>query len=162
MMTEKLIATKARAAIDDAAAESEFRRLYPFDRFPKECCEHACDILSYMLSMAGIRTVQVNGTCASDESWHHVWLRTEDGIIIDITEDQFAGILVDAKDVETVRVGEEGPVQRMFCVNRKEQPNSNFMDPDEYDGFGGLPNVRQKRLREVYDVIRTHYITSEK
>lgn len=161
MMMEKIIAAKVRAAIDEAAADNEFRRLNPFDRFPKDCCEHACDILSYMLSMAGIRTVQVNGACASDESWHHVWLRTDDGIIIDITEDQFAGILVDAKDVETVRVGEEGPVQRLFRVNRSEQPNTNFMDPGEFIGFGGMPNVRQKRLREIYDVIRTHYIASE-
>lgn len=160
-MMEKIIAAKARAAIDEAAVDSEFRRLYPFDRFPKDCCEHACDILSYMLSMAGIRTVQVNGTCASDESWHHVWLRTDNGRIIDITEDQFSGILVDAKDAETVRVGEEGPVQRLFCVNRSEQPNTNFMDPGEFKGFGGMPNVRQKRLREIYDVIRTHYIASE-
>lgn len=161
MMMEKLIAAKVRSAIDDAAAECEFSRLHPFDHFPRDCCEHACDILSYMLSMAGIRTVQINGTCTSDASWHHVWLRTDDGLIIDITEDQFAGILVDAKDVEKVRVGEEGPVQRLFCLNRSEQPNTNFMDPGAFDGFGGIPDARQKRLKEIYDVVKTHYISSE-
>lgn len=161
-MIEKLIAAKTRAAIDEAAVEGELHKLYPFNRFPKDCCEHACDILAYMLLMAGVRTVQINGTCASDETWHHVWLRTDDGIIIDITEDQFAGLLVDAKDVEPVRVGEEGRVQRLFSVNRKEQSNTNFMDPSEFSKFGETPNVRQKRLKEIYDVIRTYYIASEK
>lgn len=156
-MIEKLIAAKVRKAIDDAAARREFRGLYPFDQFPNDCCEHACDILAYFLSLAGIETVQINGTYFKDETQHHVWLQTEAGVIIDITEDQFAETIADHNDVVTVRVGDEGPVQRAFCMNRTKQENTGFMNSREYMGFNKTPSVRQKRLKEIYQVIKEHY-----
>lgn len=157
MMIEKLIAAKVRKAIDDAAARHEFRGLYPFDQFPNDCCEHACDILAYFLSLAGIETVQINGTYFKDEMQHHVWLQTEAGVIIDITEDQFAETIADHNDVVTVRVGDEGHVQRAFCMNRTKQENTGFMNSREYMGFNKTPSVRQKRLNEIYQVIKEHY-----
>lgn len=156
-MMEILIATKVRKAIEDAAERREFRGLYPFNQFPDDCCEHACDILAYFLSSVGIITSQINGTSVKDESHHHVWLRTEAGVIIDITEDQFIGSVVDPNDAVPVRVGEEGPVQRNFCVHRTEQVNTSFMNPDDYLGFNKTPSVRQKRLKEIYYVIKRHY-----
>lgn len=157
MMIEKLIAAKVRKGIDDSAARREFRGLYPFDQFPNDCCEHACDILAYFLSLAGIETVQINGTYFKDETQHHVWLQTEAGVIIDITEDQFAETIADHNDVVTVRVGDEGPVQRAFCMNRTKQENTGFMNSREYMGFNKTPSVRQKRLKEIYQVIKEHY-----
>lgn len=159
MMIEKLIAAKDRKAIEDAAERREFRGLYPFDQFPNDCCEHTCDVLAYLLSLAGVETVQIKGTYIKDETQHHVWLQTEAGVIIDITEDQFAGTIADYNEVVTVRVGDEGPVQRAFCMNRTVQENTGFMNPSEYMGFNKAPSVRQKRQKEIYQVIKERYST---
>lgn len=91
-----------------------------------------------------------------DPTQRHVWLKTEKGVIIDITENQFAGKLLDEKDVALVRVGIEGPVQKLFSKYRVEQPNTIFTDPREYTDFGGRPNPRQKSLIEVFEVIKEY------
>ena len=91
------IARQFRNALDAAWEDDMFRNLYPFNNFPNDCCGHTCDLLSQYLLEHGIETRQVNGTCRKDSQWHHVWLETENGIVIDITGDQFIGRLVTAK-----------------------------------------------------------------
>lgn len=142
MSVERRIATKLRRALDMAYSKGELSRYWPFSKFLDDCCEHTCDILAYLLSKENIKTVQNNGTCRIDPTWHHVWLKTEKGVVIDITENQFAGKLLDENDVEIVRVGMEGAAQKMFSQNRAEKPNTIFTDPSEYTGFGGRPNPR--------------------
>lgn len=88
-----------------------------------------------------------------------MWLQTEVGVIIDLTEDQFAGTVTDHNEVVTVRVGDEGPVQRAFCLNKTVQENTSFMNPNEYMGFNKVPSVRQRRLKEIYQVIKERYST---
>ena len=95
-------------------------------KIPDDCCEHTCDILGYLLSKENITSVQINGAYKKDPRRRHVWLKTEKGVVIDITENQFAGELLDERDVEIVRVGIEGPAQRLFSRNRREQPNTIF------------------------------------
>lgn len=156
MSVERTIATNLRRALDIASYKGELDRYWPFSHFPDDCCEHTCDILGYLLSVEGINTIQINGTHRKDPLRHHVWLKTENGVIIDITEDQFAGELLDEKDVEIIRVGKEGPAQKLFGKNRIVQPHTNFTDPREFSDFGGCPNPRQKRLMEVYAVIEKY------
>lgn len=156
MSVERRIATKLRLAIDTAYSKGELSRYWPFSKFPDDCCEHTCDILGYLLSEENIKTVQLNGAYNKDPSRRHVWLKTEKGIIIDITENQFVGKLLDENDVELVRVGIEGPAQKLFSRNRVEQPNTSFTDPREFTDFGGRPNPRQKRLIEVFDIIKEY------
>lgn len=112
------IARQFRNALDAAWEDDMFRNLYPFNNFPNDCRGHTCDLLSQYLLEHGIETRQVNVTCRKDSQWHPVWLETEDGIVIDITGDQFIGRLVTAKEVEAVHVGQEGTVHKIFCVNR--------------------------------------------
>ena len=92
----------------------------------------------------------------SDPSRRHVWLKTSCGLIIDITEDQFSNELLRENEVVSVRVGLEGPVQKMFCLSRVEQENTFFMDRELFNGFDGTPDIRQKRLIDVYDVIKKY------
>ena len=156
MTVEKRIATKLRCALDVAHGKGEFVKYWPFSRFPYDCCEHTCDILGYLLLEENINTIQINGAYIKDPTRRHVWLKTEKGVIIDITEDQFAGELLDEKDVEIVRVGMEGQAQKLFSKNRVEQPNTVFNDSREYTDFGNCPNPRQKRLIEVFKVIEKY------
>ena len=156
MSVERRIASKLRQALDTAYSKGELSRCWPFSKFPDDCCEHTCDILGYLLSEENIKTVQINGAYNKDPSQRHVWLKTEKGVIIDITENQFAGKLLDEKDVELVRVGIEGPAQKLFSRNRVVQPNTIFTDPREFTDFGGRPNPRQKRLIEVFEIIKEY------
>ena len=44
-------------------------------------------------------------------------------------------------------------------MNRTVQENTEFMNPNEYMGFNKAPSVRQKRLKEIYQVIKEYYST---
>lgn len=113
MKIEQLI-RRFRKAIDIAFAEGEFRNHPPFSRFPKDCCDFACDLLGQFLLENGIETHQVNGTCKTDMTWHHAWLLTDDGIAIDITGDQFIGRLVSAGEILPTYVGSENKIHMLF------------------------------------------------
>lgn len=156
MNIEKDIATKLRNALEWAHEKHELDMYYPFNNFPYDCCEHTCDILGNLLLAEGIGSIQINGRLKNDPSRHHVCLITSHGVIIDITEDQFSKELLRENQVVRIRIGEEGPAQKMFCLSREEQGNTFFMDRNFFNGFGGTPDVRQKRLIDVYDVIKKH------
>lgn len=150
------LAKQFRNAIDAAFENGELRRCYPFSNFPYDCCEHTCDLLGQYLLENGIETFQMNGTCKKDVSWHHVWLLTNDDIVIDITGDQFIDKLVSDKDVEAVHVGNEGTIHKIFILNRIPQANTTFTDENEFTGFDKHPSVRQARLLEVYEIVRQY------
>lgn len=145
-----------RNAIDLAWEEDRFLRFLPFNRFPRECCEHASDLLCQYLLENGIKTRLVKGTCKEDRQWYHVWLETEDGVVIDITSDQFIGRLVTEEEAGAVHVGGEGIVHRIFCVNRETEEQTIFTEPNKYTGFGGRPNPYQQRLIELDSIIREY------
>ncbi len=143
-----------RKAIDKAKKDGKFKYLCPFNNFPKECCQHASDLLAQYLFEKGIKTTQENGVCKFDETWHHVWLLTEDFIVIDITGDQFIGIIPELKEKpKSVYIGEEGELQKLFCLNKVIQANTNFISKNEFTGFNKQPNLYQKRLIEIYEII---------
>lgn len=145
--------TQFRNAIDEAKNKDRFRNLYPFYKFPDDCCGHACDLLGQYLQEHGVMTSQMKGTCKYDENWHHVWLLTGNRMVIDITEDQFIGKLVTEDQVEKVHIGSEGIVQRLFCMSRVSQENTIFTDSNKFNGFGGIPDAYQKRLIDLYEII---------
>lgn len=143
-----------RDAIDTAKENGEFRTIYPFFNFPKDCCDHTCDLLGQYLLERGIITHQVNCVSKYDESWHHVWLETSDKIIIDITGDQFIGRISQLNEIpKAVYVSEEGEIHKIFCMNRKIESNTNFIDKNKFATFNGEPNPRQKTLIQLYKII---------
>lgn len=148
---------KFREAIDIAKEDGRFIHLYPFNRFPNDCCEHASDLLAQYLFEKGVKTEQVNGSLEFDETWHHVWLLTEDGIVIDITGDQFIGKISELKEnPKSVYIGEEGELQKLFCLNKIIQLNTNFIDKNEFTNFNNQPSPYQKRLLEIYEIINEY------
>lgn len=149
----KRLANNFRNAIDTAFEKGELRKDPLFSRFPNECCDLTCDLLGQYLLENGIETHQINGVYRHDRSWHHVWLITNNNVIIDITEDQFLGKISSVKTFRNVHVGAEGEVQKQFDQNRRYEENTNFVDPNEFLGFAGQPNVRQRTLIELYRII---------
>lgn len=143
-----------RDAIDLAKDNDEFLTIYPFSNFPKDCCDHTCDLLGQYLLERGIITHQVNCVSKYDESWHHVWLETNDEIIIDITGDQFIGRISQLNEIpKEIYVGEKGQIHKIFCMNRKIELNTNFIQENNPTTFNEVTNPRKKTLIQLYKII---------
>lgn len=69
-----------RNAIDEAKTRREFNSRSCLFRFPDDCCDMTCDLLTEYLREHGIYTFQINGKHKYDNQWHHVWLNTFDGV----------------------------------------------------------------------------------
>lgn len=153
----KELAHKFRRALDTAREKGKLNRYTPFYQFPMECCDLTCDLLGQYLAENGFITHQINAAHKHDWQRRHVWLVDEYGTVIDITGDQFAGILLPEKDVDMVYVGPEGPIQKIFCKDRKPEGNTNFTDPNQFNPLTGCPNKRQQTLIDVDRIVR-HYL----
>lgn len=57
--------------------------------------------------------------------------------------------------VPAVHVGTEGEIHQFFC-KRKNEKNTIFDDPKEFLEFGGRPNIRQRILNDVYNIIKKY------
>ena len=135
-----------RNAIEKAALDGRFAANDRMNRFPSGCCDDASDLLAYYLQHNGIDTVQVNGVYRDgnpQNTQNHVWLRTNDGILIDITGDQF----VRRKELlyydVPVYVGYEDALHKLF-TERQEYPSFNF---ESDDGLG------ERRMMSIYKII---------
>ena len=81
------IASSFRDAIQSAVQAGELREMASF---PHGCCTYASDLLQRYLLEQGIVTWYLSGQY--DYGWKaesHAWLETEDGMVIDITGDQY-------------------------------------------------------------------------
>ena len=91
------LASQFRRAMDEAHYNGDFIYDCTFKNFPVGCCDHSSDLLAHYLLTNDIKTVNVFGeyhTGAYDSdgfeiTYPHAWLQTANGIIIDITGDQF-------------------------------------------------------------------------
>ena len=86
------IAADFRRGIDQAQNADEFVDDIWFRQYPRACCGDTSLLLGHYLLSKGIRTYYVCGNYRQgdfDDYQSHAWLITEDGIIIDITGDQF-------------------------------------------------------------------------
>lgn len=82
------IATAFRAAIEEAVKAGGLREL---NTFPRGCCSYASDLLQrYLIERHGIFTWYMSGQYGYGwDAESHAWLETQDGIVIDITGDQY-------------------------------------------------------------------------
>ena len=115
------LAWKFRQAIDTAKANGKFNYRDRFSRFPNGCCDDACDLLGKYLRGKGIHTVQIQGTFRDGNPEHttgHAWLQLDDGIIIDITGDQFRYDELFLKFNEPVYVGKTSEFHSLFEIDR--------------------------------------------
>ncbi len=151
------LAKEFRDAIVEAKELGKFSEYPPFNKFPCDCCDDTCDLLSQYLFENGINTTKIKGRHRIDYQQYHVWLVDDNGTIIDITEMQFESKLVPKGTAKMVRVGEEeGTIQKMFCVNRTTEKRVIFNEPSLYEGFGGTPSRAQTFLNELYGIIIDH------
>ena len=155
MLCIKELCVSFRKAMDDAWENGDFIKCSTFSKFPQDCCDMTCDLLGCFLAENGIYTYQINGQHFSDSLRRHSWLVTENGVVIDITGDQFngKGLFVDYVDpvyVDTV----ESFVHKDFCKRRLKEENTIFADEKYFVGFGNTPNYRQKSLKDLYDIIK--------
>jgi hypothetical protein len=83
------IATAFRAAIEEAVRIGELREL---NTFPRGCCSYASDLLQrYLIEQYGFFNWYMSGRYGYGwDAESHAWLETQDGIVIDITGDQYA------------------------------------------------------------------------
>ena len=83
------IATAFRAAIEEAVRTGELREL---NTFPRGCCSYASDLLQrYLIEQYDFFTWYMSGRYGYGlDGESHAWLETQDGIVIDITGDQYA------------------------------------------------------------------------
>ena len=83
------VASAFRNAIIEAKKSDEFNFRDRMHRFPVGCCDDSCDLLGfYLWEKYKIHTNERSGYYDVEMS-NHVWLITDDKIIIDITGDQF-------------------------------------------------------------------------
>ncbi len=76
-----------RAAIEEAVHAGEIKEMATF---PRGCCSFASDLLQRYLFEHGVVTWYMSGRYGYE--WNgesHAWLETEDGLVIDITGDQY-------------------------------------------------------------------------
>lgn len=149
----ELLAMHFREIMNRAYSEGKFIGISPFHLFPNECCDLTCDLLGQYLEEKGIETYQINAAYKYDFQRRHVWLKTNDGVIIDITGDQLKGKIRYQGDIPEVYIGEENELYKLFCRDQNREENTNFTDPSKFTEFGGRPNVRQKTLMKVYEKI---------
>ena len=118
------LAVRFRKAIDDAKTAGELECEYePFrkDRmrkFPNDCCDDTCDLFwHYLFDIHGIVLKQYGAYYAREHTRHN-WLETEDGIIIDLTGDQFPhrpAVYVDTDD-SFYRLMTDKRFVDVFCI----------------------------------------------
>lgn len=147
------IAEHFRNAIDAAVGNGELR-MYPFYKFPDDCCDMTCDLLSQYFLEYGIQTVHVNGVHMKDYQWHHVWIQTMNGIVVDITGDQFNRRPNMPNDVPAVHVGGEGVIHKIFCENRQFEVPMEFAE--SINDSLGIPNRRKQDLLNAYTIIKQY------
>lgn len=86
------LALRFRQAIEKARDKGELESDPTLKYFPRACCGSASSLLAKFLFENDIRTYEVCATYYGATSWDnqsHTWLMDDDGIIIDITGDQF-------------------------------------------------------------------------
>lgn len=137
-----------RAAIEAAYDKNLLADDILFRRFPKGCCGDASVLLGHYLLENGIETDYVCGTYYGDDTFDrqsHAWLQIN-GIVIDVTGDQFQNDKTFLNYSEPVFIGEPGKFYDLFEVNQ-------FRDVRKSCYIDELGEVARPRLLSLYEVI---------
>ena len=111
-----------RKGIEQAQKANEFMDDVLFRNFPRACCGDTSLLLGHYLLGKGIKTYYVCGYYGQGDFGavqSHAWLMTEDGIIIDITGDQFRCKTQFYNYNIPVCVGEKGAFHNLFVVEKR-------------------------------------------
>lgn len=109
-----------REAIDDALDAGEFTDDIGFQDFPNGCCGFTSELLAKYLYESGIDTWYIHGEYKFGENARpHTWLESRDGLVIDITRDQFKKNQGPLHNEEKVYVGPRDCFCKMFKIDYK-------------------------------------------
>ncbi|MBR3750163.1 MAG: hypothetical protein IKK58_00155 [Clostridia bacterium] len=124
------LATKFREAIVKAKSAGEFDDVV-FKNFPSGCCGDTSDLLARYLLNNGIKTKYASGAY---HNISHAWLITNNGIIVDITGDQFHDELEFMNYSHCVYVGILDKFHNLFINDDDyaEKEPADFEKPREY------------------------------
>ena len=142
------LATQFRNAIEHAYALGEFKYELCFKSFPRGCCGDATDLLGQFLLEHGWESDYVCGSYYYDNpelnSQSHAWLRVE-GLVVDITGDQFKNREEFLYFGLPVYVGKPGKFHKLFRVEAR--------DVHRFPGIEGYNDMTSNRLSKLYSVI---------
>ncbi len=120
--------------------------------FPKGCCEVASDLLAQYLLENGVHTKSVHGEYDYDDwenKFPHTWLETDEGVIIDITADQFVGKKVfDTFTLLPCYVGLDRGFYSLFNEDYREEA---FQGLSSCDG-----DFYRRNVDSLYEIILKH------
>ena len=150
------LATRFRIAIENACENDEFNKYYPFNKFPYDCCDMTCELLAEFFHEHNIHTILVNGKHIDCQTWHHIWLQTDNNIVIDITCDQFNGENGFSDNFPKVHVGNKLQVHDKFSFQINNEERMFFNDNSTFSGFQGISNKREKDLQIMYKIIKKY------
>ena len=109
------IAARFRVAIEKALNAGEFSSDSIFQCFPRGCCGFTSDLLAKYLREFGVETQYMSGNYEYGwEGRSHAWLETYDGVVIDITRDQFKNDPEPLHCEQEVYVGIEDEICKLF------------------------------------------------
>ena len=145
------LATQFRNAIDRAHALEEFKDELFFKSFPRGCCGDATDLIGQFLLEHGWESNYVYGSYYYDNpemnSQSHAWLRVE-GLVVDITGDQFKNHEEFLNFNHPVYVGKPGKFHKLFRVEER--------NVHTFPGIDGYGDMTFNRLSKLYTIICQH------
>lgn len=148
----KEIAFRFRHAVDVAFEDGAFST-YPFNNFPYECCDDMCDLLGQFLFEKNVLVLKVSGIYRYDywnNNYPHTWLSLQDGLIIDLTGDQFKDDPIMLNNNDPCYVGKENKFYKLFPM--KERTIIHYYGIENY--INDNPRIR---LWELYNTILIYY-----
>ena len=148
----KYLAQKFRNALDKAFPPYNQEK-YPFDRFPKECCDDVCDLFGQLLFERNVSVWKVFGKYYPDNGdspYSHVWIKLNDDTVIDLTGDQYKNDSTMLNYDTSCYVGQPNQLHQLFLTNEVR-----------YEPYYGIDNYTNdmvpKRLWRIYDIIMNSF-----
>ena len=138
-----------RHAAETAFEYGAFGLEYPFNNFPYECCDDMCDLFGQLLFEKAVPIFKVHGIYRYDNwnnQYSHVWLSLEDGIVIDLTGDQYKDNSIMLNYNVPCYVGKGNCLYDLFP--KDEQKTYPYYGIDNYND-----EKTRIRLWKLYDII---------
>lgn len=147
------LASVFRTAIENAKEAGEFDSDFPFSQFPRACCGDATELLAQYLLENKIKSTYVCGNRyfgnPEECTQSHAWL-VVDGLIVDITGDQFLNNKSYYNYDVPVYVGIGDAFHSLFEIEER--------DVYEFTGIENYGHMCQSRLFGLYKKIMKYCI----
>ena len=143
------LVAKFRNAIEQALSADEFDNDPGFIGFPSGRCACASELLAKYLHENGVETYYMSGQHGYGwESQNHAWLETFDGLVIDITRDQFKHKRGKLYSKDKVYVGGYDTFRKAFIT---DSPVLGYQEQTELNQIG--ESKLQKIFERRYQII---------